>query len=159
MKGQMLEAAKRRLKAGQGEATRALLGLVQDAREHVAACAPILVSSRARAAALDEDATPEPRAGGREHLPAAAGPVHPVISLAEGQQVVRGPDWQWGQQDGFAGDHRAAVGLVLEVKGTGWCKVLWASGLQVLFCTPPLAASLSPTTRSTAAGRVTVDHA
>ena len=131
-----LQAAKQRLRAGKDEAKRALLGLMHDAREHVAACAPILVSSPARAAALAEDAAPEPRAK-EEKEGESDRREHPAISLTEGQQVVRGPDWQWGQQDGYAGDHRAATGLVLHVKRTGWCTVRWASGAQVLSCTPP----------------------
>lgn len=154
-----LQAAKQRLRDGKDEAKRTLLGIVRDAREHVATCAPIFVSSQARAAALAEDAAPEPRIieDQARALPTAAGPVHPAMSLAEGQQVVRGPDWQWEKQDGYAGDHRAAIGLVLQVKRTGWCTVQWASGVQVLSSLArPLAASLSPMTISTPAHLLTM---
>ena len=59
-----------------------------------------------------------------------------TIHLHEGQQVVRGPDWKWGRQDGSDEDGAgrllgaAARGVVVEVKGTGWCKVRWATGIQ-----------------------------
>ena len=50
--------------------------------------------------------------------------------------MVRGPDWKWGRQDGSNEDGagrllgEAARGVVVEVKGTGWCKVRWATGIQ-----------------------------
>jgi hypothetical protein len=59
-----------------------------------------------------------------------------TIHLHEGQKVVRGPDWKWGRQDGSNEDGagrllgEAARGVVVEVKGTGWCKVRWATGIQ-----------------------------
>lgn len=34
-------------------------------------------------------------------------------------------------QDGYADDHVAALGLVLEVKQNGWCKIRWMTGVQV----------------------------
>lgn len=52
------------------------------------------------------------------------------IPLRDGQKVKRGPDWKWGDQDGgcqeSSGEH--AVGTVLEMKGSGWCQVVWATG-------------------------------
>jgi hypothetical protein len=53
------------------------------------------------------------------------------VHLHEGQKVVRGPDWKWGNQDGFDEDSGVpAVGVVLAMKGSGWCKVRWASSIQ-----------------------------
>ena len=49
--------------------------------------------------------------------------------LDAGDEVVRGPDWKWGDQDGGAG----TVGEVIEeLPGarsvTGWIAVKWPSG-------------------------------
>ena len=51
--------------------------------------------------------------------------------LDAGDEVVRGPDWKWGDQDGGAG----TVGEVIEelpgarpLSGTGWIAVKWPSG-------------------------------
>ena len=43
---------------------------------------------------------------------------------AEGLRVVRGPDWEYGDQDGGAG----RPGTVTERKSNGWLKVQWDAG-------------------------------
>lgn len=41
-----------------------------------------------------------------------------------GSRVVRGPDWEWDNQDGGAG----VEGRVLVVRADGWVSVRWPSG-------------------------------
>ena len=38
-------------------------------------------------------------------------------------------------QDGYQDDHNAAIGIVLEVKASGWCKVQWSTGIQETYRT------------------------
>jgi len=35
-------------------------------------------------------------------------------------------------QDGYEGNHIPAIGVVLEIRQTGWVKLRWQSGVQVL---------------------------
>lgn len=43
--------------------------------------------------------------------------------LEPGDEVVRGPDWIWGNQDGGKG----SIGVVLERDDLKWYKVTWPS--------------------------------
>ncbi len=53
-------------------------------------------------------------------LATAGGPS----KMAIGQRVVRGPNWQWGNQDGGAGN----AGVCVEIDGDGWTRVKWDKG-------------------------------
>lgn len=46
------------------------------------------------------------------------------LGVQPGLKVQRGPDWQWGEQDGGWG----SVGVVMDVTRDGWCTVRWPSG-------------------------------
>ena len=56
--------------------------------------------------------------------------AEPAVTFREGQQVIRGPDWRWGGQDGYEGGHAPALGEVVRVKSTGWCVIRWQLGTQ-----------------------------
>ena len=51
------------------------------------------------ATALDESTAAVPEAS-----------AEPAVTFREGQQVIRGPDWRWGGQDGYEGGHAPALG-------------------------------------------------
>lgn len=42
--------------------------------------------------------------------------------MKEGDKVVRGSDWKWGNQDGGSGN----IGEVIAVKENGWISVRWS---------------------------------
>ncbi|KAL3889898.1 hypothetical protein ACJMK2_002218 [Sinanodonta woodiana] len=46
--------------------------------------------------------------------------------LKQGMRVVRGRDWQWGNQDG----NEPGPGTVLQIKDDGWVKVKWDTGFE-----------------------------
>ena len=71
------------------------------------------------ATALDEPTAAVPEAS-----------AEPAVTFREGQQVIRGPDWRWGGQDGYEGGHAPALGEVVRVKSTGWCVIRWQLGTQ-----------------------------
>ena len=47
-----------------------------------------------------------------------------VDDYVEGLRVVRGPDWEWGEQDGGAGHS----GTVMGRDSSGWLRVRWDTG-------------------------------
>jgi len=51
-------------------------------------------------------------------------PGRPLGSAIVGVLVVRGPDWQYGDDDGGAG----SIGEVVKDVGGGWVQVRWSSG-------------------------------
>ena len=66
-------------------------------------------------------------------VPTAAvpeGSAEPAVTFHEGQQVIWGPDWRWGGQDGYEGGHVPALGEVVRVKSTGWCVIHWQLGTR-----------------------------
>ena len=46
-----------------------------------------------------------------------------IDKMCMGKQVRRGPDWEWGEQDGHG------TGTVLDTSGEGWVKVKWDNGI------------------------------
>ena len=67
-------------------------------------------------------------AGSADAAPSPGDPVGPAAARP-GLRVVRGPDWQWVDQDGGAGQ----PGVIVSVHANGWCVVRWDAGLSASY--------------------------
>lgn len=86
-----------------------------------AATEPVAQEATVKAAvALPPAAATAPAMSPSSH--AKPGELITAANVAPGLRVVRGPDWQWGVQDGFAGSRGT---LMKEAARSGWWIVQW----------------------------------
>ena len=124
-----LSAARERL--ARVDVKQALTSFVRQARNHLTACTPVSLLSPSSQTTDDDDqrpvdgpSVPSPAKNAPEAACRPGALVEKPLSV--GQEVIRGPNWAWGDQDGFEeGERVAAIGVVVEVRSNGWCKVRW----------------------------------
>jgi hypothetical protein len=121
----MLSAARERGR----DVKQALTSFVSQARNHLTACTPVSLLSPSTQTTDDDDDVDGPSVPSlAKTAPEAACRPGALVEtpLSVGQEVIRGPNWAWGGQDGFEeGDRVAATGVVMEIRSNGWIKVRW----------------------------------
>jgi hypothetical protein len=131
-----LEAARLELEAERARVQRAMRDAEREREEAKALLQAARSAAAAAAAAAPPPATPAAPATTTASTPpsvtattaattaAAATPAAGLVAPTRGATVIRGPTWQWGDQDGGAGN----TGLVTQSDGGGWVSVTWSNG-------------------------------